>query len=144
MEQAESISNTWQRATTSSVILLFFDIWRFVQMRAGRSFLKIQLHPYSSGSHIFLHTGFSVLFSFASILLDVVLIITWPPGSPNWTFALIRRKSSVFMKVSKSVSQKKDTLPKGQTWYKEENVQKHGRNATPLVKRFCCWEKIKH
>lgn len=76
MEQAESISNTWQRATTSSVILLFFDTWRFVQMRAGRSFLKIQLHLYSSGRHIFLHTGFSVLFSFASILLNVVLIIT--------------------------------------------------------------------
>lgn len=133
--------NTWQWASTSSIIPLFLDTWRFVQMGAGRTFLKIQLHPYSSGSHIFLHTGFLVLFYFASVLLDVVLIITWPPSSPNWTFALIKSKGSVFMKVGKSVSQKKTPYQRVRIWYKEENVQKHGRNATPWVKRFRFWEK---
>lgn len=104
-----------------------------------------QAEPFSKHSsihiHIFLHTGFLVLFYFASILLDVVLIITWPPSSPNWTFALIKSKGSVFMKVSKSVSQKKTPYQRVRIRYKEENVQKHGRNATPWVKSFCCWEK---
>lgn len=45
------------------------------------------------------------------------------------------------MKVSKSVSQKKTPYQRVRIRYKEENVQKHGRNAAPWVKRFCCREK---
>lgn len=112
-----------------------------MQTGAGRTRLKLQLHPYSSRRHIFLHAGFFALFYFASALLDVALIATWPPSSPNWTLAPIKSRGSVFMKASKSVSQKKTPYQRVRIWYKEENIQKHGRNATPWVKRFCCLYK---
>lgn len=49
-------------ATTSLVISCFCDTWRSVQMGAGRIHLKLQLHPYSYRRHIFLHTGFFILY----------------------------------------------------------------------------------
>lgn len=141
LEQGENICNTWLPPLPS--LLASLTHGDLCKWRAGRPCLKLQLHPYSSRRHFFciLDFFFFALFYFASTLLDVVLIITWPPSSPDWTPAPIKSKGSVFMKASKSVSQKKTPYQRVRIWYKEENIQKHGRNATPLVKGFCCWYK---